>query len=410
MVSIWPWKSEDTSPASFEKTLSTLSTKLTKTTARLDILRQRSRRFNLLWILYSSFGYILYSIILVLVVGWKNWGLAEVGVVFAGPILIYAVRLGLITYYNYRTSSLQAHLDELQKQRDATIEKLKSATKYNTTQQLLEKYGGSPTPKNKSALEGKSTPRGGNSGTPKSGRTSFVPPPTANIPGKTRPLSLPGTPQQSPPQSRSPLGQTPRLSGSFAAAASQPPLASSHESADFAPNAFPAVPQYAQSGEGPRWFDRLMDVLLGEDESLPRHRLALICKNCRLVNGQAPPGAKRPEEVGKWRCGECGTLNGEEIEATKIVANIKEEVNSKTEGPALEKMVRAASENMETDDGDTFAENGDGEESDITQYSEASINNGGPSPPNEEVQEPIKEPEAPRRRVGRPKGSKNKHS
>lgn len=323
---------------------------------------------------------------------------------------IYAVRLGLVTYYNYRVSNLQAHLQELQKQRDATIEKLKSATKYNTTQELLKKYGGSPTPKNKSvgALEGKSTPKGGNSGTPISGRTSFAPPPTANIPGKTGPLSLPGTPQQSSPQSTSPLGHIPRLSGSSAVAPSQQALAFSRGSAEFAPNAFAAVPQYAQSGEGPRWFDRLMDVLLGEDESLPKNRLALICKNCRLVNGQAPPGAKSPEDVGQWRCGECRTLNGEEMEATKIIARIKEEVNFKTEVPASEKMGQAVSEDMEMDDRDASAENGDGEESDITQYSGNSSNEGGLSPPNEKVQEPVIVPEAPRRRVGRPKGSKNK--
>lgn len=324
---------------------------------------------------------------------------------------VYAVRLGLVTYYNYRTSNLQAHLEELQTQRDTTIEKLKSATKYNTTQELLKKYGGFPTPKNKTVVEseGKSSPKSGNTGTPNSGRTSIIPPPTANIPGKTGPLSLPGTPQQSP-QPRSPLGQTLRLSDSSSVTPSQQALDSSRESADFAPNAFAAESQYAQFGESPRWLDRLMDVLLGEDESLPKNRLALICKSCRLVNGQAPPGAKRPEDVGKWRCRECRTLNGADKEATKIIASIKEEVNSKTERLTSEKVVQSVSEDMGMDDGDAFAENGGGEESDITQYSEASSNEGRPSPPNEEIQELVIEPVAPRRRVGRPKGSKNKHS
>ncbi|MCJ1463186.1 hypothetical protein MMC07_001791 [Pseudocyphellaria aurata] len=410
MVFIWPWKSEDHSPASFEKTLSTLSTRITNATTRLDILRQRSRRFNLLWILYSSFAYLLYSIILAFVVGWRNCGLVETGAVFGGPVLIYAVRLGLIKYYNYRTSKLQTLLDELQKQRDTTIEKLKSATKYNTTQELLKKYGGSPIPKTKSvgASEGKPTPKGGNSGTPNSGRTLFAPPPTANIPGRAGPLSLPGTPQQSSPLTRTSSGQTGRVSNSSARAPSQQPITSLRESADFAPNAFAAAPQYARSGEGPRWLDRLVDVLLGEDESLPKNRLALICRNCRLVNGQAPPGAKRPEDVGRWRCGECGTLNGEEMEATKLVGSTKEEANSKTQGPVSKKLVQASSEDMEMYNVDAFIENVDGEESDITQYSEPSSNEIGPSPPNEIIQEPLVETDAPRRRVGRPKGSKNK--
>lgn len=68
-----------------------------------------------------------------------------------------------------------------------------------------------------------------------------------------------------------------------------------------------------------------MDVLLGEDETLPKNRLALICKHCRLVNGQAPPGIKDLEEVGKWKCGGCGGWNGEENEARKIVKEMQEE-------------------------------------------------------------------------------------
>jgi hypothetical protein len=71
-----------------------------------------------------------------------------------------------------------------------------------------------------------------------------------------------------------------------------------------------------------------MDVLLGEDETLPKNRPALICQNCRLVNGQAPPGMKNPEELGRWRCGGCGAWNGEESEAKKVLANIKSQSQS----------------------------------------------------------------------------------
>lgn len=153
-----------------------------------------------------------------------------------------------------------------------------------------------------------------------------------------------------------------------------------------------------------------MDVLLGEDESLPRNRLALICKKCRLVNGQAPPGAKRPEDVGKWRCGECGTINGEETETTKIIATIKEEVKAKAERPTLAAGDQTESEDEGMEYGNALAEIGDGEESDVTQYSEASSNGEEASKPKALVAEPTKEPEAPRRRAGRPKGSKNKKS
>jgi hypothetical protein len=68
----------------------------------------------------------------------------------------------------------------------------------------------------------------------------------------------------------------------------------------------------------------LLDVLLGEDEMQPRNRMAMICGSCRLVNGQAPPGIKTLEELGRWRCGSCGAWNGEESEATKILSTLRQ--------------------------------------------------------------------------------------
>ena len=103
MVSLWPWKvyknlhnaftqltprqGEDESPASFEKALSALSEKITKTQLQLDTLNQRSRRRIALWTLYTSFAYILCVIILALVVGWRNWGAAEYTGVAGSPLL-----------------------------------------------------------------------------------------------------------------------------------------------------------------------------------------------------------------------------------------------------------------------------------------------------------------------------------
>lgn len=63
--------------------------------------------------------------------------------------------------------------------------------------------------------------------------------------------------------------------------------------------------------------------MLGDDETQPKNRIALLCGNCRLVNGQAPPGVKTPDELGRWRCGSCGAWNGEESEASKVLANIR---------------------------------------------------------------------------------------
>jgi hypothetical protein len=52
----------------------------------------------------------------------------------------------------------------------------------------------------------------------------------------------------------------------------------------------------------------------------------MICQNCRLVNGQAPPGTKSLAELGKWRCYGCRAWNGEEDEGAKAVKEMKERI------------------------------------------------------------------------------------
>ncbi|PYH49826.1 uncharacterized protein BP01DRAFT_352363 [Aspergillus saccharolyticus JOP 1030-1] len=350
MVRLWPFKAEDDSPASFEKALSALSEKITRTTNRLDLHRQHARRFKALWTLYTTFAYLLYSIILALVLGWQNWGIAEYAAVVGGPILIYTVRTGATRYYDYRITKTQVHLDALHKQRDTTIEKLKEATRYNSTQQLLEKYGasgGGGTLKRTKSRTGDDKRKSDASlkkrnqqqpQQPPVQRTGLPPPPTANIRR---------TPQQSPPQQQqqqqqyppSPGGQYPpppsspfMIPGGHGhgrpqqAGSRSPDLLSSPPAFDepgFAPNAFSSTPpQYIESSH---WYDRLLDVLLGEDEMQPKNRMVLLCANCRLVNGQAPPGIKSLEELGRWRCGSCGAWNGQESEAKKVLAEIRNE-------------------------------------------------------------------------------------
>lgn len=321
---------------------------------------------------------------------------------------IYLVRLGLTTYYSYRASTNQNNLDGLQKQRDATIDKLKAATKYNTTQELLKKYGGTPTPK------GKPTGNAGqisipDSATPKGARIAIAPPPTANIPGRNLPASIQNTPERSKATTQRPSEQNASFSPMPMASTRQQPPAFQDEFAAFAPNAFSTAPQYIQADQGARWYDRIMDVLLGEDETQPRNRLALICSHCRLVNGQAPPGIKRLVDVGKWRCSGCGIMNGEETDAEKIVAEIKERTAPKLEKskgkPELSRAFGDDGKNNEDAQAD------DGYESDITQYSEdTGLGSSASEKKQEKEPEPSPEPEPPRRRVGRPRGSGKKQT
>lgn len=140
------------------------------------------------------------------------------------------------------------------------------------------------------------------------------PPPTANIPRPQYGPSSPATPirqQQSPPSS--PPSPTP---ASFIAPTNNQPTQNQPDEPGFHPSAYPTQ-QYDERRE-PQWYDRILDVLLGEDETLPKNRLALICSRCRLVNGQAAPGIRTLEELGRWRCGGCGEWNGQDQGAKRL--------------------------------------------------------------------------------------------
>ncbi|KAL2157941.1 hypothetical protein VTH06DRAFT_4996 [Thermothelomyces fergusii] len=324
MVSFWPWGKDDSSPASFEKALSALATKITTTQTRLDQTRSKSRRVKVLGTLYLVFAYLVYGIVLILVVGWKNVGPWEWTGLAGGPVVIAAVRTTTTAFFDYRIEKLNARLKEYQAERAKTIQKLKDATKYESTLELLEKYGGI---ENRHKKEGKAAEESGDAdprgergmarqqGLPQ--RIHMPPPPTANI-------QRPAVPGHSTPQSRphSRLGPPCQPEGA------QIPV---DISAEFAPNAFdgrapPASKQYPPAAMAPpaesHWYDRILDTLLGEDETAAKNRFVLICSNCRLVNGQAPPGTKSLSELGMWKCMACGAPNGEMDEGKRIVREV----------------------------------------------------------------------------------------
>ena len=261
---------------------------------------------------------------------------------------IYLVRYAFASYFDYRLSNTDAYIAKLNKERDATINRLKEATKYNSTQQLLEKYGASPkqeTPQpspNITKAQGPQKPQQS-----QGPRTGMAPPPTANIQRPQNQSSNPSTPQRSPLIGASPQG-----------AVQRPPT----PGAEFAPNAFGPVDSTTQYSAAPaasfaqsHWYDRILDALLGEDETQPKNRLALICSECRLVNGLAPPGARTVEDVGKWRCGGCKAWNGKEKPHEEI-ASLVQNWDAERKAKAAEDVVRDAEEEDEGDNVD------DGEE------------------------------------------------
>ncbi|KAH6884082.1 hypothetical protein B0T10DRAFT_493535 [Thelonectria olida] len=354
MVAFWPWGGESSSTASFEKTLSTLSTKIADTQSRLDRARANSRRTRVLWTLYLSFAYLVYAIVLVLVVGYKNLGAYEWTGLAGGPVLIYTTRTTLAAIYTFRIESLSASLKEYQDEREKTIHKLKAATKYDSTLELIEKYGGQDN-KSKGKKNGaenagtdgdNSQIKGGKKGGPAqvtSGRTRMPPPATANIQRRDGPMN-----QMEPSAEFAPNAEfvTSALPGSQAPPAPLPPT---------------GYPQYNTADSEPHWYDRIFDVLLGEDETAPKNRIVLICNVCRLVNGQAPPGTKSLSELGTWKCMACGALNGELDEGERIVkevlgqavedAAVKQEDDDNTEDDVVDVTKEDIVEAKEADEG-----------------------------------------------------------
>ena len=311
---------------------------------------------------------------------------------------IYTGRLSVETYYNYRIANQQKQVSYLQKQRDRTIAKLKAATKYDSTQQLLEKYGGTPAKPKQKGQENRKSKQDPQKNEQQPQRTGYGPPPTANILGRHPAGPAPGSPQRTN-QPFAPDTPTPISTSNMPSQMLQASPQSS--SAEFAPNAFPA--QYYSQPEGPKWYDRFMDVLLGEDESNPKNRLALICQSCRLVNGQAPPGVKQLEDVGKWRCSGCGTMNGEISEAKKLMAKIQKEAQANA-GPEAEVPDTA----VEEEEDRTVDGKHESDSSDVTQYTDDEGTDEGDIQPSIEKEEPVEEPSNPKR--GRPKGSTKKKS
>ncbi|KAK5047357.1 hypothetical protein LTR84_006880 [Exophiala bonariae] len=320
----WFWKGDANSPASFEKALSKLSSQITAANLALDTTRSRGRRVKALWTLYTTLTYLLYSLIIVLVLGPQNWSLYHYGGLVGSPLVIYAVRKAITAVSDWRISRQQSYLDHLQKQRESKIADLKKATKYDSTQELLQKYGAAPANKSpsRSSLSGpkKPAPAQKQLHGQQPQRTGIPPPPTANIPGRNVAVPSPVDPSRPMTPVSPVLDHSPTARHNVA----QSPNDVVPDSPGFAPNAFsqPPLTRATYEQQAPHWYDRILDVLLGDDETAAKNRLALLCSNCRLVNGQAPPGVNTLEQLGRWRCAGCGSWNGVESEGAKVVKEL----------------------------------------------------------------------------------------
>jgi hypothetical protein len=216
---------------------------------------------------------------------------------------VYALRLSGRWWYT-RSIEREVREKEVLKQRlDEKIEELKEKSDYYNTQQLLERYD----PKSIS---------------PKEGNAEF-----RDLPPNQQHLQKPSIDNFRQRQGLDNLRQRgpvlPPLPPPITPATFTPQpqnIPSFHPSAFSPPPSPTLAPQQHHSKT---FLDRVLDLIVGEDENAADHRYALICRHCRAHNGLAPPG-ERGEDVG-YLCGRCGGWNGPEPNKPKKNSKSNEE-------------------------------------------------------------------------------------
>ncbi|KAK6532276.1 hypothetical protein TWF281_006468 [Arthrobotrys megalospora] len=337
MVSLWPFGGQDNSPDAFEKKLSSLATQILDLEKRLIRLRARGRRIKGLWTLYTLIAWVIYASILTLVVRLENANVYHLGVLGGSPFVVYVIRQSIKRYYEWRVHNVETSLETYREQQKETIEKLKAVTKYDSTQALLDKY-------TKTATATGAEP---------------VPPPIpqGNGPNQARTGSQPNTPpgtlrkrhgSAQKAQKGNAVGSSPHQLQTEQRHDDRPGTPLIHEIPPhelLPPEGFPPdiIPPHMMGGlppvmglpmgqfmppppeepRQPQWYDRFLDVLLGEDEMSAKNRYALICSNCRQVNGLAPPGTTNVEDI-RYICGRCGAENGKP-EVKELIGKVAEE-------------------------------------------------------------------------------------
>ncbi len=79
------------------------------------------------------------------------------------------------------------------------------------------------------------------------------------------------------------------------------------------------LPQIAQ--RAPTFLDRVLELIIGEDETSPAHRYALICQKCFSHNGLAPAGTNDVDAARiKYACPCCGFVNGVDKERSDNIS------------------------------------------------------------------------------------------
>lgn len=278
-----------------------------------------------------------------------------------GPLVIWSIRRLISWWFTRLTSSNAEYINALRSEQQEKIEDLKQSTNFYSTKALLERFDSSFDNPNRNKTIAKvkgSVPVPAPASAPGAGSGSGFGPrpgPKPEFKSETN-LSLNQGPEQKPAQFK-PAHRTtssiaaddfefapflPSLQSSKPAEAliDRPQSPQSSQSPETLPQPsmvhlqqqqqqqqlqqqqnqsselqnYPLGPVYKANYQ-PSWYDKILDIIVGEDEYSPKSRYALICGNCRRHNGLAQPG-ELPQYV-IYICPQCGFRNGQEKKKRK---------------------------------------------------------------------------------------------
>jgi endoplasmic reticulum junction formation protein lunapark len=206
---------------------------------------------------------------------------------------VYGMRRSVKWWYTRRIEREIQEKEDVKTRLNEKIEELKEKSDYYNTQQLLERYDPKSLPKSSGSERRR--------GHPNDPPLRYNVPEIENLGHQSQSLRQRGNPNL-------PLPPLPPPISPSAFASAPPPQPQNIP--QFHPSAFspPPSPTLVDQPHSKTFLDRVLDLLVGEDENAADHRYALICRHCRAHNGLAPPG-ERGDEVG-YLCGRCGGWNG----------------------------------------------------------------------------------------------------
>ncbi|KAJ1973397.1 hypothetical protein H4R34_005092, partial [Dimargaris verticillata] len=128
----------------YEQVLADLDEKIQKAQANLAAIRLREKKWVVVFLVYSIFAYILYTLAFYF---YFNHGQHPLNVwaykaapVAIGPFTIYYIRKLIQLWFRRRQASEEAYIVTLTEKQRAKVEELKKKTSYYTTKTLLERY------------------------------------------------------------------------------------------------------------------------------------------------------------------------------------------------------------------------------------------------------------------------------